>query len=90
MQSVVSVRLFSLSRKADQEAQEFESRLQEQGETLAQLTDDITKTKALTFKENKCIEQQNEQNEKLSDEIRSVFNLIAFEAAKLDKGQIDE
>lgn len=38
----------------------------------------------------KLNEQEHQQNEKLSEEIRNVLNLIAFEEAKLAKGQIDE
>lgn len=45
---------------------------------------------SLALKEMKLNEQEHQQNEKLSEEIRNVLNLIAFEEAKLAKGQIDE
>lgn len=82
--------MFSPCRQADKDAHKVDSQLKEQGETLSQVTDQITETKALAFKENKLIDQQNQQNEKLNDEIRSVLGLIAFEEAKLLKEQVDE
>ncbi len=46
--------------------------------------------KALASKEVKLVDQQNQQNERINEEIRNVLNLIAFEEAKLAKGQVDE
>ncbi|UJR26651.1 hypothetical protein I4U23_007968 [Adineta vaga] len=74
----------------EQEAQDLEMQLKEQNETIAQITEETTKMKTLTYKENKLLDQQNQQHERLNDEIRNVLNLIAFEEAKLAKGQIDE
>ena len=76
--------------QTDHETEELETRLKEQNELAAQLTEEITKVKAATYKETKLVDQQNQQSEQLNDEIRSVMNLIAFEEAKLTKGQIDE
>ncbi|CAF0766109.1 unnamed protein product [Adineta ricciae] len=76
--------------QTDHETEELEMRLKEQNELTAQLTEEITKVKAATYKETKLVDQQNQQSERLNDEIRSVMNLIAFEEAKLTKGQIDE
>ncbi|CAF3838730.1 unnamed protein product [Adineta steineri] len=76
--------------QTDQEAEELEAKIKEQDGNLLQLLDDINKMKTLTSKEIKSVDLQNQQNERLNDEIRNVLNLIAFEDAKLIKGQIDE
>lgn len=74
----------------DQECQEVDARYKEQTNLIQQLTDEIDKIKSLTSKEIKLLDQQNQQNEKINDEIKSVLNLTAFEEAKLARGQIDE
>lgn len=90
MKTVDLMFFFVYFSQADHETEELETRLKEQNETIVQLTEEITKVKAATYKETKLVDQQNQQSERLNDEIRSVTNLIAFEEAKLAKGQIDE
>jgi hypothetical protein len=50
----------------------------------------MDKVKSLSSKETRAVDQQNQQNDRLNEEISNVLNLIAFEEAKLAKGQIDE
>ncbi|CAF0934827.1 unnamed protein product, partial [Rotaria sordida] len=83
----------SLSLQRDQTEQEIEDmdvQLKEQMNSIQQLRDDIEKMKSLSTKEIRLNDQQNQQNDKLNEEIKNVLNLIAFEEAKLAKGQIDE
>ena len=66
------------------------TRIKEQAESMEQLREEIEKMKSLTSKEMKLNDQENQQNERLNEEVRNVLNLIAFEEAKLAKEQIDE
>jgi hypothetical protein len=69
---------------------ELNVRFKEQVNAIQQLTDEIDKIKSLSSKEMKLVEQQNQQNDRLNEEIRNVLNLTVFEEAKLARGQIDE
>ncbi|CAF1403142.1 unnamed protein product [Rotaria magnacalcarata] len=81
----------SLQRdQTEQEIEEMDARVKEQERSTRQLQEDVEKLKALTSKEMRLNDQDNQENEKLNEEIRNVLNLIAFEEAKLAKGQIDE
>lgn len=82
--------MFYAFSQTEQEIEEMEVRLKEQVDTIHQLHEDVEKMKNLASKEMRLNDQQNQQNERLNEEIRSVLNLIAFEEAKLAKGQIDE
>lgn len=68
----------------------METRLKEQVAATQQIQDDVEKVKNSVSKEMRLNDQQNQQNERLNEEIRNVLNLITFEEAKLAKGQIDE
>ncbi len=54
------------------------------------MADDIDKIKSLSSKEMRLVDQQNQQNDRLNEEISKVLNLTVFEEAKLARGQIDE
>lgn len=74
----------------ERDLEEINARFKEHEATRQQLNDDVDKVKSLSSKETRAVDQQNQQNDRLNEEIRNVLNLIAFEEAKLTKGQIDE
>jgi hypothetical protein len=76
--------------QTDRDIEEIDIRLKEQIGSIQQVTDDVDKMKTLSSKEVKLVDQQTQQNERINEEIRNVLNLIAFEEAKLAKGQVDE
>lgn len=80
---------FSFSQ-VERDLEEINARFKEHEATRQQLNDDVDKVKSLSSKETRAVDQQNQQNDRLNEEIRNVLNLIAFEEAKLTKGQIDE
>ncbi len=81
--------LFNFSQ-VDQEIEEVNVRSKEQVNAIQQLADDIDKIKSLSSKEMRLVDQQNQQNDRLNEEISKVLNLTVFEEAKLARGQIDE
>ena len=69
---------------------EIDERLKEQLVSIQQLHEEINKVKSSTSKEMRLYGEQKQQSERSNDELRNVFNLIAFEEAKLAKGEVDE
>ncbi len=82
--------LLNFSSQVDQEIEEVDVRTKEQANNIQQLIDDTDKMKSLSAKEMRLVHQQNQQNDRLNEEIRNVLNLTVFEEAKLARGQIDE
>jgi methyl-accepting chemotaxis protein len=80
----------NFSSQVDQEIEEVDVRTKEQANNIQQLIDDTDKMKSLSAKEMRLVHQQNQQNDRLNEEIRNVLNLTVFEEAKLARGQIDE
>ena len=74
----------------ERDLEEINARFGEHDASRQQLADEVDKVKSFTSKETRAVDHQNQQNDRLNEEIRNVLNLIAFEEAKLAKGHIDE